>query len=90
MNVYICSFKDNEWCCFVASITRNKAKSSFYDYWKSDGDYTDVRCCIVMRGVQIHAGVYDVDCADLDKLGLHYTGEDTCELTGKNIPVRLD
>ena len=79
MNVYLCSFKNDEWCCYVAAITRNKAKSLFYEYWKSDGDYTDVRCCVVKRGVQIPTGVYDMDCEELEKLGLHYTGEETYE-----------
>lgn len=47
MTLYICYYKNDYWCCYVAAPTRGKAKHLFNerygDGWYTDVWYTDVR-----------------------------------------------
>lgn len=60
MNVYFCSYKGFDWGCFVAAGTHNQAKSLFHSYCR-ENLYADVRSSILERGVQIPAGVFDME-----------------------------
>ena len=63
-----------EWVCYISAETRGKAKSAFHNYW-NEAEYTDVRCLLIKRGVQIPKGVYDDDCDELKAYGLCYREE---------------
>lgn len=82
MNVYACNYKDDAWDCFVVAGTRGEAKSLFHSSFHSycsENLYTDVRSSIVKRGVQIPAGVYDIDCPELEQIGLRYLSAEEME-----------
>ena len=42
MTLYVCYYKNEDWCCYVAAPTRGKAKHLFNE-WGGHGWYTDVR-----------------------------------------------
>lgn len=46
----------------------------FQNYW-NEGDYTDVRCIKVKEAANARKGVYDMDCEELEKLGIRYLEE---------------
>lgn len=74
MFLWLCWYTNDEWCCYVIAPTRGKAKSLFHNYW-DEGWYTDVRCCKVKEAHEARQGVYDMDCPELEALGVRYRDE---------------
>ncbi len=78
MTLYLCYYKNDDWCCFVAAPTRGKAKHLFNE-WDGHGWYTDVRAQKVKDCPDTPEGVYDADCPELEKLGVRYLTEEEME-----------
>lgn len=76
MFLWCCWYANEEWCCYAIASSRGRAKSLFQEYWK-DGEYTDVRCCKVKDASRMKQGVYDMNCTELDALGVRYRDEET-------------
>lgn len=74
MVLWCCWYDTVDWCCYVVAPTRGKAKGLFQNYW-NEGDYTDVRCIKVKEAANARKGVYDMDCEELEKLGIRYLEE---------------
>ena len=72
--LWCCWYANDEWCCYVIAPSRGRAKSLFQDYWR-DGEYTDVRCCKVKEAPGMDQGIYDMDCPELEALGVRYRDE---------------
>ena len=72
--LWCCWYVNDEWCCYVISPTRGRAKSLFQDYWR-EGEYTDVRCYKVKEAPGMEQGVYDTTCPELEALGVRYQEE---------------
>lgn len=75
MFLWLCWYANDEWCCYVIAPTRGKAKSLFHNYWY-EGWYTDVRCCKVKEAPGMEQGIYDMDCPELEALGVRYRDEE--------------
>lgn len=58
MILYVCYYKNEDWCCYVAAPTRGKAKHLFNE-WYGDGWYTDVRAQKIKDCPDTPEGVYD-------------------------------
>lgn len=78
MILYICYYKNRDWCCYVAAPTRGKAKHLFNE-WDGHGWYTDVRTQKVKDCPDTPERVYDEDCPELEKLGVRYLTEEEME-----------
>lgn len=68
-------FCNDEWACYVIAPTRGRAKSLFWDYWKWDGEYIDVRCYKVKPADGYEECVLDYQCETLESLGVSYLSE---------------
>ena len=83
MNLYSCFLKNEEWGCFVVAPSRGRAKTLFYNYAKIElGQYvefTDVRCYKLKIVDQQEEKVYDMDCPELEAMGVHFANEDEWE-----------
>lgn len=70
MNVYFCHLNgEDDYGCYVAADTIGKAKALFAK-WDGREDFTEYRGYVVRKGVDVFAGVYDDNCAELERLGL--------------------
>ena len=74
MYLWQCWYANDEWGCYVIAPTRGRAKSLFQDYW-DEGWYTDVRCRKVKEAPGMDQGIYDMDCPELEALGVRYLEE---------------
>lgn len=74
MFLWLCWYANDEWCCYVIAPTRGKAKWLFQNYWR-EGFYTDVRCRKVKEAPGMDQGIYDMDCPELEALGVRYRDE---------------
>lgn len=79
MFLWQCWYANDEWCCYVIAPSRGRAKSLFQDYWR-EGEYTDVRCYKVKEASGMEPGVYDINCPELEGLGVRYRDDETEEL----------
>ena len=71
MNIYFCCHKNHDCGCYVAADTIGKAKA-LYAKWDRMENFTEYRGHVIRKDVEVLAGVYDGNCADLEKLGLAY------------------
>lgn len=72
MNVYFCHLNGEDDCgCYVAAATIGKAKALFAK-WDGRENFTEYRGNVERKGVDVSAGVYDDNCAELSRLGLSY------------------
>ena len=71
MNIYFCYHKNHDCGCYVAAGTIGKAKA-LYAKWDGMENYTEYRGRVMCKDADVPAGVYDDNCADLEKLGLAY------------------
>ena len=71
MNIYFCHHKDAECGLYVVADTIGKAKA-MYAKWDGMENFTEYRGRVMCKDVEVLAGVYDDNCADLEKLGLAY------------------
>ena len=80
MNLYSVFFKDEEWGCFVVARSRGRAKSIFYTYYRTElgglAEFTDVRCYKLKSVDQEQEKVYDMDCPELEAMGVHFADEE--------------
>ena len=54
MNLYMCSYDDLDWICYVFAETRGKAKYLFNKFWNGDKDsFIDVRSAFVGKSQSI-------------------------------------
>lgn len=72
MFLWVMRYYLSDWCCYVIAPTRGIAKARFYEYWRLDGDYCDVRGHKIKPADGYPEGVYDIDCEILAELGVHY------------------
>ena len=83
MTLYVCYYKNDDWRCYVAAPTRGKAKHLFNEWyghgWYTDVWYTDVRAQKIKDCPGTPEGVYDMDCPELEKLGVRYLTEEEME-----------
>lgn len=81
MYLWLCRYKNDEWACYVTAPTRGRAKSLFHDYWRSTvyGEYTDVRAQKIRSADGYQEAVLDMDCAELEALGVRYLTEEEME-----------
>ena len=82
MFLWACWFEnDDEWCCYVIAPTRGKAKAMFFDAcdcgWK---DYIDVHAQKVKPAEGFAAKVCDMQCPELDALGVKYLTEEELDM----------
>lgn len=75
MNIYFCHHKSEDCGCYVAADTIGKAKA-LYAKWDGTENFTEYRGHVMCKDVECPAGVYDDNCADLERLGLVYDFED--------------
>ena len=75
MNIYFCCHKNHDCGCYVAADTIGKAKA-LYAKWDGMENFTEYRGHVIRKDVEVLAGVYDDNCADLEKLGLAYDFDD--------------
>ena len=71
MNIYFCYHKNHDCGCYVAADTIGKAKA-LYAKWDGMENFTEYRGRVICKDVEVLVGVYDDNCADLEKLGLTY------------------
>ena len=71
MNIYFCYHKNHDCGCYVAADTIGKAKA-LYAKWDGMENFTEYRGRVMCKDVEVPAGVYDDNRADLEKLGLTY------------------
>lgn len=72
MNIYFCHHRHDDDCgLYVAADTIGRAKV-LYAGWDGMDVFTEYRGYLVRKNVNVPAGVYDDNCAALEKLGLAY------------------
>lgn len=74
MKLYLVYFRDQEWGCYVVAPSRGRAKSLFYEYWRWDGEYTDIRCRKLKSVDQKDEKLYDTNCPELEAMGVSFRG----------------
>lgn len=82
MNLYMCWYSNDEWCCYVIAKNRGRAKSIFHNYWnnyQTIEEYTDVRCKKIKEANGYEEGVHDIQDEVLDELGVKYLTEKEME-----------
>lgn len=81
MYLWLCYFATvYDWCTYVIAQSRSKAKMMFADHWGRDvGEYIDVRARKVKPAVGFAAQVCDVQCQELNTLGVRYLTEEEVE-----------
>ena len=73
MNIYFCHEKNHIYGCHVAADTIDKARA-LYAKWDGMVDFTDCRGYVILKDVDVFAGVCDADCPELARaLGLKFT-----------------
>lgn len=78
MFLWLCYYKDCEWCCYVIAETKGKAKSLFQSYWR-DEEYIDIRAYKVKEAKGFREGIHDMDDDVLKSLGVRYLTEEEAE-----------
>ena len=71
MNIYFCHHKDAECGLYVVADTIGKAKA-LYAKWDGMESFTECRGQVIRKDVEVPAGVYDDNCAGLEKFRLPY------------------
>lgn len=82
MFLWMCWFDcDDEWCCYVIAPTRGKAKAMFLDAFDCGWyDFTQVRSRKVKPAEGFAAQVCDMQCPELDALGVRYLTQEEIDL----------
>ena len=77
MFLWLCYLFNEEWVAYVIAPSRGKAKKMFFDHF-NDGMifYTDVRARKVKPADGFSPKVCDMQCEDLDALGVHYINDE--------------
>lgn len=81
MYLWICWYTHDEWACYIIAPTIGRAKSLFHDYWSGTvyDEYTDIRAKKLRAADGYQEAVLDMDCAELEALGVRYLTEEEME-----------
>lgn len=81
MYLWLCWYAADEWVRYIIAPNRGRAKSLFHEYWRGTayGEYTDVRTQKIRSADGYQEAVLDMDCAELEALGVRYLTEEEME-----------
>lgn len=85
MFLWVCWFSgdsgDDEWCSYVIAPTRGKAKAMFFGAFDCGwNDYIFVRARKIKPADGFAAKVCDMQCPELDALGVRYLTEEEIDM----------
>lgn len=81
MYLWLCYFAMvRDWCTYVIAPSRTRAKMMFAEHWGHEmGEYIDVRARKVKPADEFAAQVCDVQCTELNTLGVRYLTDEEVE-----------
>lgn len=64
-------YAGNDWCCYIITNRKSRAKSLFHKYYM-EGNYNNIRCEKYSLANGHEEKILDEDCEELKELGAKY------------------